>query len=81
MSAARQKKGIFGESGRKRGSRCAGRGFRDSPSAKSSGIEAVGASRTDRCYEPDGTEFVVAIFEGFGSNDHDFVIAPADVTN
>jgi hypothetical protein len=62
VSAAGQKKGIFGRVRAKAGQRCG-------PGAQSatirprncSGIRAAGVSRTERCYEPARANFVVAI--------------------
>jgi hypothetical protein len=82
VSTAGQKKGIFGESWRKRGSGIAPRGpFAWNFFTKSPGYYGAGVSRADRCYEPSGEKSAVATSDpGTPSNasrktkDHDFVI-------
>jgi hypothetical protein len=62
VSAAGQKKGIFGLHRAKTGQhRIAGRAALDVSAAGSFEIDAAGASRTDQCYEPAGMESLVAI--------------------
>jgi RNA polymerase sigma-70 factor (ECF subfamily) len=71
-----RKRESSGVTGRKQGSRIRGGAFPKISFTKSLGINAAGASRADQCYEPAGTQFVIAIPERdhSGGIDHDFVI-------
>jgi hypothetical protein len=62
VSAAGQKKGIFGLHRAKAGQRHnAGRAAPDVSVSGSLGLDAADVSRTDQCYELAGPEFLVAI--------------------
>jgi hypothetical protein len=62
VSAAGQKKGIFGRVRAKTGQQhCAGEHFGTVRSRSLFGIKAAGVSAVERCYELAGTQFVVAI--------------------
>jgi hypothetical protein len=62
VSAAGQKKGIFGRVRAKTGRQhCAGEHLGAVRSRSLFGIKAAGVSAAERCYEPADTQFVVAI--------------------
>jgi hypothetical protein len=80
VSAAGQKKGIFGRVRAKAGQRCAA-GRNPLQSVREFfWNQGAGVSRTERCYEPPRVNFVVAIpgrdaaIPMLPGRDHDFVI-------